>query len=132
MLMDLCLIQCERRAAIVAIIAYLFILVSADQAEAQIIAEEKNHKDKNPIGNSAKTAAIGSVLLLINIIILAQIAFTRLREKQEKLMKGEKTDSISPNINLSAGFLIGVLGNLFRAIGALQRSSESGSPIIVL
>jgi carbon starvation protein CstA len=132
MLKDLILIQRERKAAIIAITAYLFILLSTYQAEAQVIAEEKKEKAKNPIGNSAQTAAIGSVLLLLNIIILAQVAFRRLNEKQEKLMKGEKTDSIIPNINISTGYAIGVLGNTLRALGSLQRASEAGSQITIL
>lgn len=36
-------------------------------------------------------------------------------------MKGEKVNSILPNINLSSGYAIGVLGNTLRAIGSLQR-----------
>jgi hypothetical protein len=60
--------------------------------------------------------------LLINTVILAQVAFTRLKDKQEKLMKGEKVDSILPNINLSSGYVIGVLENTLRAIGSLQKA----------
>lgn len=127
---DLCLIQKERFAAIIAIIAYLIILISTNQAEAQVIAKEKNLEYKGP--SSAKSAAIGSTLLLINVIILAQIAFTRLRNKQEELMKGEETSSIVPNINLSAGYAIGVMGNTLRAIGSLQRAREEGDQITIL
>jgi hypothetical protein len=42
-------------------------------------------------------------------------------------MKCDKTDSIIPNVNLAAGYAIGVLGNTLRAIGALQKASEAGS-----
>lgn len=132
MLRDLCLIRRERIAAIVAIVAYIFILISTNQAEAEIVAKEKKEKIKHPFGSSAQTIAIATVLLLINIAILAQIAFIRLREKQEQIIKGEKTDSIIPNINLVTGLGIGVLGNTLRAIGALQRAGESGSPITIL
>jgi hypothetical protein len=60
--------------------------------------------------------------LLINTVILAQVAFARLKDKQEKLMKGEKVDSILPNINLSSGYAIGVLGNTLKAIRCLQKA----------
>jgi hypothetical protein len=37
-------------------------------------------------------------------------------------MKVEKVDSILPNINLSSGYAIGILGNTLRAIGSLRKA----------
>ena len=129
---DFELIQYERLAAFIGITAYIILLIASDQSEAKLIAEETEDKSLESTGDPSVTTAIASFLLFLNTIILANNAFVRLYKKKQDIINGKETDSIVPNINISTGFIFGIIGNSLRLLGALQKASESGDNITIL
>lgn len=132
MLNDFELIQYERLAAFIGITAYIILLIASDQSEAKLIAEETKDKSLESSSDPSVTTAIASFLLFLNTIILANNAFVRLYKKKQDIINGKETDSIVPNINISTGFIFGIIGNSLRLLGSLQRASESGNNITIL
>jgi hypothetical protein len=117
------LIQRDKSAAVFGIIGYIFIYVAANLAESELSAVKV--MDKEMYGKSAeKASAIASTLLLIALIIRGRNASINLRDKQAKLIKGEKVDSIIPNIYITSGYALGILGNSLRLLGNLIRVNE--------
>lgn len=117
-------IQRDKEAAVFGIIGYIVIYIAANLAESELSAV--NAIDKEMYGKSSeKASAIASLLLLIALIIRGINASINLREKQEKLIKGEKVDSIIPNLYITSGYVIGIIGNSLRLIGNLIRVNES-------
>jgi hypothetical protein len=113
-------IQKEKAAAVIGIIGYIFILMAVNLAESEITAHDPKVKEiYNKKGQQAST--IGSLSLLIALIIRGRIANLRLEEKKESLVKGEKADSITPDIYITSGYALGILGNALRLIGNLMR-----------
>jgi hypothetical protein len=116
-------IQKEKAAAVIGIIGYIFVLMAVNLAEAELTAHDSKAKEiYNKKGQQAST--IGSLSLLIALIIRGRIANFRLEEKKESLSKGEKADSITPDIYINSGYALGILGNALRLVGNLMRLNE--------
>ncbi|MDP4090562.1 MAG: hypothetical protein Q8930_15030 [Bacillota bacterium] len=128
---ELCLINREIFGAIVLIIAYVILIISAEQDRQQILQEQAGVQGQNPNLNPVGLAAAASWLTLTGVIILAGIAFQRLEELQSEVQSGSSKTPLMPNINIAAGYILSILANTIKAIGVQQRY-ELQQPVVIL
>ena len=129
---ELNLISKEILAAIIGIIGYIVLIISAKQ---DIIEIQQSQSRTEPTGDPSlapRTAAAASLFFFTASIILAQIAAERLRERQINIQAGRTTGSIIPNIDITAGTMVSVLGNILRVIGTQQRATEPTARVTII
>lgn len=78
----------------------------------------------------AQIVVIGAIISLINNLILTFLAFTRLKQRENSIREGTTTLSLVPNINISIGSLLGLIGSVFLTTGAIQNERQSRITII--
>jgi hypothetical protein len=118
------LVQKDKTASVIGILGYIFVYLAANLAASELVAESSKEKEIYEKERN-QTLLIASLLLLIALVIRGRISFIKLKEKQEKLVKGETSDSIIPDIYISSGYAMGIIGNSLRLIGNILRVKDS-------
>ena len=130
--LDLILTNFEKFGALIGIASYILLIISAQQAKENIIQQQSDaHTNVGP-NDSTKTAATSSWLRLFTFLILATIAYIRLREREQRIESGMETSSATPNLNITIGSWIVVIGFLLVSIGAQQRSEQTNARITLI
>lgn len=123
--LDLYLIDQELLGSIIAIIAYIILIVSSQQSRKVLLQGQmktSNSDSNNDTNlNPTELALISSWLSLLSIIILAQVAFRRLSELQAQVESGSSHIPLTPNIYITTGFIFSIVANIIKVIGAQQR-----------
>lgn len=122
-ILDLKLIDHEILAAFICIIAYIILIISAKQDREVILLREKGIQKPNNL-NPSELAAISSSLVLLSSLILGQIAFIRKDETANNILSGVSKSSIIPNINITNGYSLTIIGSVLKTLGAVQRAQE--------
>ncbi len=129
---ELNLISKEILAAIIGIIGYIILIISAKQDIAEIQQSQNRTEPPGDTSPAPRTAATATIFIFITSLMLAQIAAARLKERQINLQPGRTTGSIIPNINIAAGTMLSVLGNILRVIGTQQRAAEPTARVTII
>lgn len=121
---DLELIQQQILGATIAIIAYIVLIISANQSREDILQRQMGI----PVSDNLQPneiAVISSFLVLTATIILANVAFTRLKEA-EKSVESSSTNSnlVTSYTNIASGYSLSIIGNALRLLGNVQRANE--------
>lgn len=122
----------EILGAIIGILGYAILIISAKQDIIEILQSQTRTEPPNDPASAPRTAATSSLFLLAASLILGQVAYARLRERETDLQSGISTTSIIPNINITTGSMISILGNIFKATGTQQRASEPAARITII
>lgn len=87
---------------------------------------QSNQQGQNNVQHPtpSELASIASCLGVYTILIYTRVSFIRLNELYNNIQAGTTNFVLGPNINITVGFLYSVMGNLLRAIGAIQRVEE--------
>jgi hypothetical protein len=130
--LDLNLALREILGAIIGILGYIILIVSAKQDIIEILQSQSRTEPPSDPAPAPRTVATSSLFLLAASLILSQIAITRLKEREIDLQTGITTPSIVPNINITIGSMLSVLGNIFKSIGTQQRASEPTARVTII
>jgi hypothetical protein len=128
--LDLELIEREINGCLIAIIANLVLIESSIKNRQIILDREMGIEPSAPL-EATQLAALSSSLTLLSNAILENIAYTRLIEREQTIEAGTAQGTIIPNINITTGFRITLLGNSIKLIGAIQRLQEQGEITIL-
>lgn len=115
---DLELIDEEILGATIGIMANI-ILISTSLENRKIILGLESADTLQP----SQLSVLSSSLTLISILILSKIAFARLKEAEVKNKTTSNKTSIIPYENISEGYTVNILGNIYKLIGAIQKSN---------
>lgn len=127
---DMELINREIVGAIIGIIGYAALVVSAKQDAAEILRSQREMDPAEDPSPAPKTAALSSILIALANVILAMIAAERLKKLS---LEPESADRpLEPNIRITSGSILSALGNVIEAIGTIQRASEPEARITIL
>lgn len=92
---------------------------------------QKNQRKSNNQGPTpAELSAIAACLGVYTILIYTRVAFIRLNQIYNQIQAGTTNFTLTPNINITTGFLYSVVGNLLRAIGVIQRIEEEAEIVV--
>lgn len=121
----------EMLGATFGIVGFTALFISAEQ-DIMEITQNKNRTEMPGAPSAAPDiAALASMFILLANFVLTQIAAERLKEREKDIEAGNSTASIIPNINITNGFAISLLGSAVKAIGALQRVSENDVKVAI-
>jgi hypothetical protein len=79
----------------------------------------------------SEIAAFASCLGIYVIFSYTKVSFIRLNELYNSIQAGTTNFSITPNINITTGFVYSCIGTLLRTIGAIQRVDEEAQITIL-
>lgn len=127
--LDLELIQIEISQTLVYILANTIALISAALARQIIIQRASGIQPSD--SKSSQLSALASGLGLLSNITLGEVAFVRLHETENNIQSGASTFSITPNVNITTGYLYSIIGSFLRTLGALQRVNEEAQITIL-
>jgi hypothetical protein len=127
---DMELIRREIVGAVIGIIGYTLLVISAKQDAAEVTRSQNETDPPEDPSPAPKTAAISSILIMLANVILAGIAVERLKKlsREPESING----TLEPNYRITAGSVLSASGNIIEAIGTLQRASEPGVRITIL
>ncbi|MBK1811631.1 hypothetical protein JHL18_13485 [Clostridium sp. YIM B02505] len=128
--LDLALIQKEKSASLIIILAYIILINSANKEREIILKKQRGINTSNDL-EPTQLVVLSSSLALVGNIFLGEIAFARLRELQKNIQSGESNFSITPNLNITTGFIFSILGSIFKTIGVIQRANEQAQITIL-
>ncbi|EKQ52856.1 MULTISPECIES: hypothetical protein [unclassified Clostridium] len=155
--LDLKLIQIEISSAYIDLLSMILGLTSAKEAIGLILQRAMQSQQNNPSqqqdseqhpkqeSNQTKQqqqqntqhptpseiAAFSSCLSLYTTLIYTRVSIIRLNEIYNKIQAGTTNFSLTPNINITTGFIYSVIGSLLRTTGAIQRVDEEGKITIL-
>ena len=72
----------------------------------------------------SEIATIASCLGVYTILIYTRVSIIRFYELYSQIQDGTSNFSLTPNINITLGFLYSVIGSILRTVGAIQRVDE--------
>ncbi|GEM_PF-6903458 len=122
----------EILGAIVDIIGYIILIISAKQNINEILQSQNRTETPDEPSPAPRTAATATLFFMAASVIFAQVAAARLREREINLQAGITTGSIIPNINMTTGSVLSVLGNILKVIGTQQRASEPTARVTII
>ena len=100
--------------------------------------QKQNHKNGQNQQQSdtshptpSEIAAFASCLSVYAILLYTKVSFIRLNEIYNNIQSGNSNFSITPNINITTGFIYSSIGTLLRTIGAIQRVEEEAQITIL-
>ncbi|GKU24937.1 hypothetical protein [Clostridium folliculivorans] len=128
--LDLALIQKEKSASLIIILAYIILINSAIKEREIILKRQRGINTSNDL-EPTQLVVLSSSLTLIGNILLGDIAYTRLRELEKSIRSGESNFSITPNLNITTGYTLSILGSIFKTVGVIQRSNEQAQMTIL-
>ncbi|WP_017211024.1 hypothetical protein [Clostridium beijerinckii] len=79
----------------------------------------------------SEIAAFASCLGVYVILSHTKVSFIRLNELYSNIKSGKSNFSITPNINITTGFIYSCIGTLLRTVGAIQRVEEEAQITIL-
>ncbi len=79
----------------------------------------------------SEIAAFASCLGVYVILSYTRVSFIRLNELYNNIQSGKSNFSITPNINITTGFVYSCIGTLLRTVGAIQRVEEEAQITIL-
>lgn len=126
MSLELELLETEEFASIVSVTTYLFLISVIKRQE---LIELKELPTSIEIGD---ILSFLSWMRVYTNFLFTITAFTRLEERIKNIEAGKETGSIEPNINISLGSFIGLIGAFILAIGVQQRAQEAPGRIIII
>ena len=151
--LDLELLNIELQTSYVDLIATILGIISAVKAKQIIIQrmmqqqqspsqqEQQNQQSQQNGQNQQKSdvqhptpseiAAFASCLGVYVILSYTRVSFIRLNELYSNIQSGKSNFSITPNINITAGFVYSCIGTLLRTVGAIQRVEEEAQITIL-
>ncbi|QAA32526.1 hypothetical protein [Clostridium manihotivorum] len=121
--LDLALIEKEKIAAFTIILGYTILIISANKERNILIQREQGIEPQNE-SEPTRLVVLSSIMTLLANILLGDIAYSRLRELEKNISSGESKFSIIPNLNITRGYSIIILGNILKTIGVIQRAQE--------
>lgn len=128
--LELTLIQWEKFSEIISVYAVSLFLKAIHIAKQ--IENIKSHGKKPPPGlNSSTLIAAAFWLQLIDRAILTEIAFIRFNELKKQNRQSEQKTSLEPNIKITNGYALIIIGTLLAAIGAQERANMQ-QPITII
>lgn len=127
---DMELIRREIMGAVIGIIGYAVLVISAKQDAVEVMRRQDDTDPPEDPSPAPKTAAVSSVLIMLANVILAGIAVERLKKlsREPESING----TLEPNYRITAGSVLSASGNILEAIGTLQRASEPEARITIL
>ncbi|GFP76110.1 hypothetical protein [Clostridium fungisolvens] len=128
--LDLALIQKEKSASLIVILAYIILITSANKEREIILKKQRGISTSNDL-EPTQLVVLSSSLTLIGNIFLGEIAFVRLRELQKNIQSGESNFSLTPNLNITTGFMFSIIGSIFKTVGVIQRANEQAQTTIL-
>lgn len=123
--LDLELINKEISATYIAIFAYIVLLFSAHE-DKQIIYNRLKGAEPNSAVSPNRLVALSNSLVLIAYIIFGNVADRRYVEIIESESIEDTPLTPTPNLNISKGYNIAIVGCIFKVLGAMQRVNEEG------
>ncbi|WP_133628375.1 hypothetical protein [Fonticella tunisiensis] len=120
------LLKAQKAAALVLILGYIILIVSSEQSEIVELLRLEGKTISSDVIDPSKTSSLSSKVRIIGLLILALIASTRLKQRIVEFQSGSLKSPLTPNLFITAGACIGVIGIVLVAIGAQQRAAESG------
>lgn len=78
----------------------------------------------------SEIATIASCLGVYTILIYTRVSIIRFYELYSQIQDGTSNFSLTPNINITVGFLYSVIGSIIRTVGAIQRVDEEAQVTI--
>jgi hypothetical protein len=121
--LDLELINKEISATYIAIFAYIVLLFSAHE-DKQIIYNRLKGTEPTGAVNPNRLVALSNSLVLIAYIIFGNVADRRYVEIVESESIEDTPLTPTPNLNISKGYNIAIVGCILKVLGALQRVNE--------
>lgn len=125
MLQELNLIKAQKAAALILILGYIILIVSSEQSETVERLRLEGKAVSSDVKDPSKTSALSSKVRIIGLLILALIASKRLKQRIIELQSGSLNSPLTPNLFITAGAWIGVIGIVLVAMGAQLRAAES-------
>ena len=119
------LLETEEFASLVTVASY-FVLISV--IKKQELIELKEIPPNNALG---ELLSLSVWVRVYTSLLFTITAFTRLEERERNIAAGTETGSIEPNINISLGSFISLIGIFIVAIGIQQRAQEAPGGIII-
>lgn len=123
--LDLELIDKEISATYIAIFAYIVLLFSAHE-DKQIIYNRLKGTDPTGAVSPNRLVALSNSLVLIAYIIFGNVADRRYVEIVESEAIEDTPLTPTPNLNISKGYNIAIVGCILKVLGAMQRVNEEG------
>ncbi len=121
--LDLELIDKEISATYIAIFAYIVLLFSAHE-DKQIIYNRLRGTEPTNAVSPNRLVALSNSLVLIAYIIFGNVADSRYVEIVESEAIEDTPLTPTPNLNISKGYNIAIVGCIFKVLGAMQRVNE--------
>lgn len=129
---ELTLIHWERFAELISLFATFILLKSLNIAEeTEILNSQGKQPPPTPGPSSSELTAIALWLLLLDRAIFAKVAFIRLDELKIKNQQAEKKTPIGPNLKITNGYVLVIIGTLLIALGA-QEKANMDQPVTIL
>jgi hypothetical protein len=119
------LLETEEFASLVTVASY-FVLISV--IKKQELIELKEIPQDNTLN---EILSLTSWIRVYTSLLFTITAFTRLEEREKDIAAGTETGSIEPNINISLGAFISLIGAFIIAVGIQQRAQEAHGGIII-
>jgi hypothetical protein len=131
-ILNLELLEGEKSSSYLVLLAFAVLIISANREKANILYKNTSTDTKySPFQNPSQLVFIASALDLLANIMLGKIAFTRLLQRERMFISGEDKRSILPNVNISRGFLLVILGDALITLGTFQRANEEAENTII-
>lgn len=121
--LDLQLIQTEISTSLIVIFAYIIIIISGYQ-DRYIILQRQRGIDASKFLHPTRLVILSNILSLYANLIFSNIARTRLIELEKSIVSGQSNLSITPNVNITAGFSFSIIASILKTVGAIQREQE--------
>lgn len=148
--LDLELLNIELQTSYVDLLATVLGIISAVKAK-QIIIQRMMQQQQSPSQQEqqnqqngqnqqksdvqhptpSEIAAFASCLGVYVILSYTRVSFIRLNELYNNIQSGKSNFSITPNINITTGFVYSCIGTLLRTVGAIQRVEEEAQITIL-
>ena len=151
--LDLELLNIELQTSYVDLLATVLGIISAVKAKQIIIqrmmqqqqspSQQEQQKQQNQQNGQnqqksdvqhptpSEIAAFASCLGVYVILSYTRVSFIRLNELYNNIQSGKSNFSITPNINITTGFVYSCIGTLLRTVGAIQRVEEEAQITIL-
>ncbi len=126
------LIKLEETAAIILIMGYLVFYTSAKQSEELELEIQPKPETNATQLNPAQLTALSSWIRVFGIVLLTYIAIARFNQRVQSIQSGQSSSSIIPNIYITSGSIISLVGFIILTIGAQLRANEPGTNITLI
>lgn len=121
--LDLELIEKEISGSIIAILAYIALILSAYE-DKHILFNRQRGLEPSSAVTPNRLVALSSALILISYIVLGDAANRRYIEIKGEIDASETPLTSTPNLNIRNGYSIAIIGLILKLKGALQRVNQ--------